>query len=96
VNTNTLDKRSEARTLDSKNTTGALWLKIYLKKTTEKTALAKHAARSGHGFDWGCATFYIMQIATISAFFKNHFNLKTNIMNNKSANFPAVYHNVLT
>jgi len=44
----------------------------YILKNPEKTALTKHAAQSGHAFNWDCAhvlRIYIMQIVTINAFF---------------------------
>jgi len=66
-------------------------------KNTEKPALTKHPAQSCHGFDWDCSHV----LHHINSYHKRIFleslyiNLKTTTINDKSANFLAIYHNVL-
>jgi len=66
-------------------------------KIPEKTALTKHAVQSGHAFNWDyahvlhCLNNYHNRIFLESLYI----NLKTNTVNDKSANFPAIYYNVL-
>jgi len=65
-------------------------------KNPEKTALIKHAAQSGHAFNWD----YAHVLHHVNSYHKRTFleslyiNLKTNTVNDKSANFPAIYYNV--
>jgi len=92
----TLKKRNAALVLDWKKTTGTPYLEIFL-RTQKKIALTKHAAQSGHAFNWDCAHV----LHHVNSFHKSIFlesfyiNLKTNTVNDKSANFPAIYYNVL-
>jgi len=57
----------------------------------------KHAAQSGYGFYWDCvhvlnhANGYNKRIFIESLYI----NLKINTMNDKNANFPAIYQNIL-
>jgi len=66
-------------------------------KNPEKTALTKHAAQSGHAFNWD----YAHVLHHVNSYHKRIFleslyiNLKTNTVNDKSASFPAIYYNVL-
>jgi len=66
-------------------------------KNREKTALTKHAAQSGHAFNW----VHAHVLHRVNNYHKRIFleslynNLKTNTVNDKSANFPAIYYNVL-
>jgi len=59
--------------------------------------LPKHAAQSGHAFNWD----YAHVLHHINSYHKRIFseslyiNKKTNTVNDKSANFPAIYYNVL-
>jgi len=65
----------------------------------EKTALTKPAAQSGHAFNWD----YAHVLHHVNSYHKRivleslYINLKTNTVtvNDKSANFPAIYYNVL-
>jgi len=63
----------------------------------EKTALAKHAAPSGHAFNWDYAhVLHRVNNCHKRIFLESlYINLKTNTVNDKSANFPAIYYNVL-
>jgi len=96
VNTGTLEKRNDAWVLDWKNTTETPYLEIFL-KTQKKTALTKHATQSGHAFNWD----YPQVLHHVNNYHKRIFleslyiDLKTNTVNDKSANFPAIYYNVL-
>jgi len=66
-------------------------------KKQEKTALTKHATQSGHTFNWD----YAHVLHHVKSYHERIFleslyiNLKTNTVNDKSANFPAIYYNVL-
>ena len=66
-------------------------------KNPEKTALTKHATQSGHAFNWD----YPQVLHHVNNYHKRIFleslyiDLKTNTVNDKSANFPAIYYNVL-
>jgi len=66
-------------------------------KNPEKTALTKHAVQIGHAFNWD----YVHVLHHVNNYHKRIFleslyvNLKTDIENYKSANFPAIYYNVL-
>jgi len=66
-------------------------------KNLEKTALTKHAAQSGLAFNWD----YAHVLHHVNSYHKRIFseslyiNLKTNTVNDKSSNFPAIYYNVL-
>jgi len=66
-------------------------------KNPEKTALAKHAAKSGHAFNWD----YAHVLHRVNSYHKHIFleflyiNLKSNAVNDKRANFPTIYYNVL-
>jgi len=66
-------------------------------KKPEKTAPAKHAAQSGHAFNWD----YAHVLHRVNNYHKRIFskslyiNLKTNTVNNTSANLSAIYYNVL-
>ena len=66
-------------------------------KNPEKTALRKHAAQSGHAFNWD----YARVLHNINSYHKHIFleslyiNLRTNTVNDKSSSFPAIYYNVL-
>ena len=66
-------------------------------KNPEKTALTKHAAQSRHAFNWD----YAHVLHHVNSYHERIFleslyiNLKTNTVNDKSANFPAIYYNVL-
>ena len=61
------------------------------------SALTKHAAQSGHVFNWDYA--YVLH--RVNNYHKRIFleslyiNLKTNTVNDKSANFPATYYKFL-
>jgi len=63
----------------------------------QKTALTKHAAQCGHAFNWD----YAHVIHHVNSYHKRIFleclylNLKTNTVNDKSANFPAIHYDVL-
>jgi len=58
--------------------------------------LRKHAAQSSHSFNWD----YAHVLHHVNSYHKRIFleslyiNLKTNTLNDKSANFPAIYYNV--
>jgi len=66
-------------------------------KNPEKTALTKHAAQSGHAFIWD----YAHVLHRVNNYHKRilleylYINLKTNTVDDESANFPAIYYNVL-
>jgi len=90
-----LEKRNEAWTLDWKNTAWTPYLEIFL-KTQKKTTLTNHAAQSRYAFNWNCAHVLHDVNSYHKHVFQNFvFNLKTNTVNDKSANFPAIYYNVL-
>ena len=63
-------------------------------KNLEKTALTKHAAQSGHAFNWDYAhVLHRVNNYHKRIFFESlHINLKTNTVNDKSANFPPNYY----
>ena len=69
----------------------------HILKNPEKTALTKHAAQSGHAFKWD----YAHVLHRVNNYHKRilleslYINLKTNTVNDKSANFPDIYYNVL-
>ena len=60
-------------------------------------ALTKHAAQSGHAFIWD----YAHVLHRVNNYHKRilleylYINLKTNTVDDESANFPAIYYNVL-
>jgi len=56
VNTGTLEKRSLSTRLKEHHRDT---LPRNILKNPEKTALTKHAAQSGHAFNWDYAMFYI-------------------------------------
>jgi len=66
-------------------------------KNPEKTELTKHAAQSGNAFNWD----YAHVLHHVNGYHKWIFLeslyiiLKTNTVNDKSANFPAIYFSVL-
>jgi len=66
-------------------------------KNPEKTALTKHAAQSGHAFNWdyGHVLHYVNSYHKRIFLESLYITLKTNTVNDKSANFPAIYYNVL-
>jgi len=65
-------------------------------KNPEKTALTKHAAQSGHVFNWDCAhVLHHVNTCHKCIFLETlHISLKTNAMTDKITNFPAIYHNI--
>jgi len=64
----------------------------------KKTALTKHAAQSGHAFNWD----YAHVLHHVNSYHKCTFleslyvNIKTDTVNDKSTNFPAIHYNFLT
>jgi len=62
-------------------------------KIPDKTELTKHPAQSGHAFNWD----YAHVLHHVNSYHKRifleslHYYLKTNTVNDKSANFPAIY-----
>jgi len=63
----------------------------------KKTASTTHAGQSGHGFNWD----HTRVLHHVNSYNKCMFLeslyiiLKTNTINDKSANFPPIYHNIL-
>jgi len=63
----------------------------------DETASTKNVTLSGHGFHWDCA--HVLQHVDSShkrIFLDSlHISLKTTTTNDKTANVPAIHHNVL-
>ena len=66
-------------------------------KNLEKAALKKHAAQSGHAFNWDNAhVLHRVNNYHERIFLESlYINLKTNTVNDKCANFRAIYYNIL-